>query len=161
MCYFKTFLYKAVTLCVSSLYSLQIPVSAAEEGKAWLLREKGHGSVSVNSCQSTSSCPHSQHGAILIRAFLPLFHLASQIWHLWGAVREFSPQLVQQCWRWGRTGDWRVTVHWAVVALLLPNESHCSKAASLWAVQPITLTSSFITCTFSFLIFFKSCLSTA
>lgn len=43
-----------MTLCISSLYSLQIPVSAAEEGKGWLVWEKRPGSASANSCQSTS-----------------------------------------------------------------------------------------------------------
>lgn len=72
--YFKTFPYKAMTLSISSLYSLKIPVSAAEEGKGWLVREKEPGWASANSCQSTSPCLHSQHTAILTGAFLSLLH---------------------------------------------------------------------------------------
>lgn len=138
MYYFKTFPYKAVTPCIPSLYSLQIPVSDTEEGKGWLVQEKGPGWASTSSCHRASPCPHSQHGTILARAFLLLLHLASQIQHSpRGAEWGSSPWSAQQCWRSGGIGDWRqwVIVHQAAAAFPLPKESHCSEMASLWASQ--------------------------
>lgn len=134
-----------MTLCINSLYSLQIPVSAAEEGKGWLVREKGPGWASASLCQSTSPCLHSQHSAILTGAFLPLLHWSDKAGTALGALSQSPLPGWPSCagdrdgegWGGTRIGDWRgwVTIKQAAAAFLLPRKSHCSEVASLQAGQ--------------------------
>lgn len=154
-----------MTLCISSLYSLQIPVSAAEEGKGWLVWEKGPGWASASSCQSTSPCLHSQHSAILTGAFLPLLHWPDKSGTALGALSQ-SPLPVLEIGMEGREGtrigDWRgwVTIKQAAAAFLLPRKSHCSEVASLQAGQISSLLNWRLPSSPVFsLSFFRSCLS--
>lgn len=142
-----------MTLCINSLYSLQIPVSAAEEGKGWLVREKGPGWTSASSCQKTSPCLHSQHSAILTGTFslssTSQTNLALPLGR-WARVPSLAGPAVLET-----GGNWRLermSNHQAGSSCL----SSSQEESSLWGgipsgkldFQSIKLTTSFITCIF-------------
>lgn len=151
-----------MTLCISSLYSLQIPVSAAEEGKGWLVREKEPGWASANSCQSTSPCLHSQHTAILTGASslsctsqdksgTPLGELSRvpslagpavlEMWENWRLERMSNRRAGSSC----LSSSQEESLLWGGIPAGKPD------------FQSIKLTTSFTTCIFPKI--FRSCLS--
>lgn len=148
-----------MTLCIISLYSLQIPVSAAEEGKGWLVREKRPGCASANSCQSTShACTASTVPSSLGLSSLSSTsqtNLALPLRH-WARVPSLAGPAVLEI-----RGNWRVermSNHWAGSCCL----SLSQEESLLWGgipagkpdFQSVKLTTSFITCIFPEFFFF-------